>query len=41
MEQGWLEFILALRRWQQRFDVEVEEVPQRINAGEFDIEIEG
>ncbi len=39
-EQDWLKFILALVRWQRRFDVEVEEAPQRISAGDFDIEIE-
>jgi WD40 repeat protein len=35
----WLEFMLALMRWHRRFDVEVAEVPARIPAGEFDIEI--
>lgn len=40
-ERDWLEFIQALVHWRRRFDVEVEEAPQRIDAGEFDIEIEG
>lgn len=40
-ERGWLKFLQALLRWQRRFDVEVEEAPQRISIGEFDIEIEG
>lgn len=39
--RGWLEFLFALMRWRQRFDIEVEDAPQRIDAGEFDIEIEG
>lgn len=40
-ERDWLEFIQALTRWRRRFDVVVEEAPQQIDAGEFDIEIEG
>lgn len=40
-ERGWLKFLQALLRWQRRFDVEVEEAPQHISIGEFDIEIEG
>ena len=39
-ERDWLKFIQALVNWRRRFDVEVEEAPQPINAGEFDIEIE-
>ncbi len=31
----------ALIDWHQRFDVEVEDAPQLISSGEFDIEIEG
>jgi len=38
-ERKWLEFILALARWQRRFDVEIGEVPHEIPVGEFDIEI--
>lgn len=38
--KAWLEFIAALIRWQRRFDVEVEEASQGIDAKEFDIEIE-
>lgn len=41
VERNWLNFIQALTRWRRRFDVEVEEAPQRIDAGEFDIDIEG
>jgi hypothetical protein len=40
-ERRWLEFIAALRRWRGRFDIELEMAPRRIQAGEFDIEIEG
>jgi hypothetical protein len=40
-ERGWLKFLLALMRWQRRFDVEVEEAPWSISIGEFDIEISG
>ena len=40
-EKNWLEFMQALMNWHQRFDVEVEDVPQIISTGEFDIEIEG
>jgi hypothetical protein len=36
-----LEFIEALMRWRFRFDIMLEEVPRRIAAGKFDIEIEG
>jgi WD40 repeat protein len=36
-----LEFIEALMRWRLRFDIMLEEVPRRIAAGKFDIEIEG
>lgn len=36
-----LKFILTLVRLQRQFDIEVEEAPQKIDAGEFDIEIEG
>ena len=39
-ERDWLKFIQALVSWRRRFDVEVEDAPQRINTGEFDIEIE-
>ena len=40
-ERHWLQFILALMDWHQRFDVEVEDARQLISTGEFDIEIEG
>ena len=40
-ERNWLEFMQALMDSYQRFDVEVEDAPQLINTGEFDIEIEG
>jgi WD40 repeat protein len=39
-ERTWLEFILALIRWQRRFDIEVGEIPQDFPGGRFDIEIE-
>jgi len=39
-ERGWLELLLALLRWRWRFDIHIEEAPQRISVGEFDIEIE-
>jgi hypothetical protein len=38
-ERKWLELILALARWQRRFDVEIGEISQEIPVGEFDIEI--
>ena len=40
-EKHWLEFMQALMDWHQRFDVEVEDAPQLVSTGEFDIEIEG
>jgi hypothetical protein len=40
-ERYWLEFMQELMDWYQRFDVEVEDAPQLISTGEFDIEIEG
>jgi hypothetical protein len=40
-ERGWLEFLLAMMHWRRRFDIGVGEVPQRMEVGEFDIEIEG
>jgi hypothetical protein len=41
VERRWLEFILAMMHWRRRFDIGVGEVPRRIVAGGFDIEIEG
>jgi WD40 repeat protein len=38
VERRWLEFLLALIRWQKRFDVG--EAPKGIPGGEFDVEIE-
>jgi len=40
-ERASIEFIAALLRWNARFYIEIEEAPQRIAVGEFDIEIEG
>ncbi len=40
-ERHWLEFMQALMDWHRRFDVEVEDAPQLVSTGEFDIEIEG
>ena len=40
-EKHWLEFMQASMNWHQRFDVEVEDAPQLVSTGEFDIEIEG
>ncbi len=40
-ERLWLEFMQALMDWHGRFDVEVEDAPQLVSTGEFDIEIEG
>ncbi len=40
-ERHWLEFTQALMDWHRQFDVEVEDAPQLIGTGEFDIEIEG
>jgi hypothetical protein len=40
-ERNWLEFMQALMNWHGRFDVEVEDAPQLVSTGEFDIEIEG
>ena len=39
-ERSWLELLVALLRWRWRFDIHIEEAPQRISVGEFDIEIE-
>ena len=39
-ERAWLDFILALIRWNRRFDIEVGEAPQAFPVGEFDIEID-
>ena len=40
-EKNWLEFMQALINWHRRFDVEVEDAPQLVSTGKFDIEIEG
>ena len=40
-EQNSLKFMQALINWYRRFDVEVENAPQLVSTGEFDIEIEG
>lgn len=40
-ERNCLEFIAALMHLWRRFDIEVGEVPRRIEVGEFDIEVEG
>jgi WD40 repeat protein len=37
-ERNWIEFTLALMRWQRRFDIEIGETPS-INIGKFDIEL--
>jgi WD40 repeat protein len=39
-QSNWLQFILALVRWNRRFDIEVVEEPRVIEVGEFDIDIE-
>ncbi len=39
--EAWLRYTLALLHWRHRFDIEVDDAPRRIEAGEFDIEIEG
>jgi hypothetical protein len=39
-ECGWLEFMLAMMRWRRRADIGIGEVPQRMEVGEFDIEVE-
>ena len=39
-QQSWLKFILALGNRYRSFDIEVEEMPEVMEAGEFDIEIE-
>jgi WD40 repeat protein len=39
-ERTWLKFILALIRWQRRFDIEVGEISHDLPGGRFDIEIE-
>ena len=39
VERKWLEFVLAMMRWQQRFDVEAGEASQGIPGGEFDMEV--
>ena len=40
-QRSWLQFILALGNRYRRFDIGIEEMPEVIEAGEFDIEIEG
>ncbi len=40
-ERAWLKFLFSLMRWQQQFDIEVEDVPQQLNYENLDIEIEG
>lgn len=40
-ERAWLSFIAALLRWRRRFEIELERAPERIQVGEFDIEVEG
>ncbi|HAZ45638.1 MAG TPA: hypothetical protein DCZ55_14555, partial [Cyanobacteria bacterium UBA11371] len=37
---NWLKFLQALINLRRRFDIEVEDAPKQIDAGEFDIEIE-
>ncbi len=39
-EQAWLNFMIALVHRHRRFDIEVE-VAERLQIGEFDIEIKG
>ena len=39
-ERDWLEFLHAMMRWRRRHDIQLGETA-RIEAGEFDIEIEG
>lgn len=41
VERTWVNFLLAQMRWRWRFDIEVAYGPAPIEAGEFDIEIEG
>lgn len=41
VERAWIDFLLAQMRRRWRFDIEVDHAPARIEAGEFDIEIEG
>ncbi|MBI5572226.1 MAG: WD40 repeat domain-containing protein [Desulfomonile tiedjei] len=40
-ERTWLDFLLAQMRWRWRFDIEIDRTPARIEAGQFDIEIDG
>jgi len=40
-ERSWLDFLLAQMRWRWRFDIEIDRTPARIEAGQFDIEIDG
>jgi WD40 repeat protein len=35
----WREYTKTLVQWKQRYDIELDEEPQRISAGEFDIEL--
>lgn len=37
-DKNWLEFVLEMLRWKQRFDVQIEG-PQIISVGDFDIQI--
>lgn len=41
VERHWLQFLSALLHWRRRFDIEVEEAPDHVLIGEFDIELEG
>lgn len=40
-ERAWLSFVAALLRWRRRFEIELDRAPEYIQAGEFDIEVEG
>jgi WD40 repeat protein len=40
-DRSWLEFFSGVMRWQQRYDIELEEIEEEtLEIGEFDIEIE-
>jgi WD40 repeat protein len=40
-DRAWLEFVVAVVRHRRRFDIHLDDGPQRIAVGEFDIEISG
>jgi len=40
-ERTWMDFLHAQMRWRWRHDIEIATAPLKIQAGDFDIEVEG